>query len=468
MLSVKSFRAKTLKWILLSALLLTLIPVGTAQAAVNNFYNVIMQDGADPWMYKHTDGYYYFTKTTGDGVTLWRSKTISGVDAGEQKQVMSGCCGIWAPELHWINNKWYIYYAKDNGNNVNHRMYVLENSSADPFTGTWTDKGQITDSTNKWAIDGTVLNNGGNLYFLWSGWEGDTDGQQNLYIAHMSNPWTIDSARTKIATPQYSWETNTYPTVNEGPQVIVRNGTISLVYSASGSWTNGYCLGLITASTSSDLLSASSWTKRSTPIFSSANGIYGPGHHSFTKSKDGNEDWIIYHGARWDGAGWTRSVRAQKFTWNTDNTPYLGSPASPNTPITLPSGEAQHDRYEGESAFMSGGAYASSDTTASNGSKAGHIDAAGSYVEFTVQAPAAGNYVVAARTANGTSGQPMATFKLSINGGTGSTFYVVYSGWQNWTNATAKVYLNAGTNKVRFTRDTNYAEIDAIDVFPVQ
>jgi hypothetical protein len=131
-------------------------------------------------------------------------------------------------------------------------MFVIENTNADPFSGTFTWKGQITDATNKWAIDGTVLQHpSGQLYFIWSGWEGDVDERQIIYIAQMSNPWTVSSARVEIARPIYSWETNHRPYINEGPEVTVRNDIIVLVYSASGSWTDDYCLGLITASTSS-------------------------------------------------------------------------------------------------------------------------------------------------------------------------------------------------------------------------
>jgi GH43 family beta-xylosidase len=267
-MKIMNYRSK----LLLALCALLIFPMGqTTHAATvqNNFYNVVMQDGADPWVYKHTDGFYYFTKTTGGNVTIWKSAQLTTIDAAPTSVVNTGCCGIWAPELHYINGAWYIYYAKDDGDNVNHRMYVMENTSADPTQGTWQYKGQITDPTNKWAIDGTVLQVNGQLYFIWSGWEGDTNVRQNLYIAHMSNPWTIDSNRVEIARPTYAWETNHSPNVNEGPQVIVRNGVISLVYSASGSWTNDYCLGLITASTSSNLLNPASWGKRSQPIFQS-------------------------------------------------------------------------------------------------------------------------------------------------------------------------------------------------------
>lgn len=467
--SFLAWRGLSYRALIMLLLIALLLPAGAANAATHqgNFYNVIMQDGADPWIYRHTDGYYYFTKTTGNNVTIWKSASLTGIDAAPSRAIETGCCNIWAPEIHYINGAWYIYYAKDDGNNANHRMYVLQNTAADPMQGTWVDKGQITDSTNKWAIDGTVLQVDNQLYFIWSGWEGDSNVRQNLYIASMSNPWTISSNRTEIARPTYSWETNHSPNVNEGPQVIVRNGIISLVYSASGSWTNDYGLGLITASTSSNLLSASSWTKRNEPIFSSANGLYGPGHHSFTVSPDGKEDWIVYHVAKYNNAGWNREIRAQKFTWHSDNTPNLGAPIAPNTAIASPSGESMRVRYEGEEGTFGGGAYASSAAGSSGGSKAGHIDTAASFVEYTVYAASAGEYILAARTGNGTAGGGWASLNITINGTT-SPFHITNKGWDNWGLSTIRTHLNAGWNTVRFTKGTGYGEIDFFDLMPAE
>ncbi|WP_233476433.1 glycoside hydrolase family protein [Paenibacillus sonchi] len=51
---------------------------------VADFYNVIMQVGADPWVYKHTDGYYYNVFVNASGIMIRRAKTISGIDAGER------------------------------------------------------------------------------------------------------------------------------------------------------------------------------------------------------------------------------------------------------------------------------------------------------------------------------------------------------------------------------------------------
>ncbi|MGP0587285.1 family 43 glycosylhydrolase [Paenibacillus timonensis] len=410
---------------------------GTGGAKQSDFYNLLMQDGADPWVYKHTDGYYYFTKTTGSDVTVWKSASLTGLDAALRRVIPTGGHNIWAPELHYIEGAWYIYYAMDDGDNVNHRMYVMENTSADPTEGVWKQKGQITDSTNRWAIDGTVLQLDGQLYFIWSGWEGDVNVRQNLYIAHMSNPWTIDSERVEIARPTYAWETNHSPHVNEGPQVAIRNGTINLVYSASGSWTNDYCLGLITAEVGSDLLNPDSWHKRDEPIFVSGNGLYGPGHHSFTTSPDGTEDWIVYHVAKYKDAGWNREVRAQSFTWNEDNTPNLGVPVDPNVPLSLPSGEVDRTRYEADS-----------------------------HTEYSVEVTA-GEYVLLARAANGSPAGEVSYVELSVNSGTPVTLAVIPKGWENWGLSTARIQLKDGVNKLRFTKDRGEFELDSFDIMPL-
>ncbi|MCQ6562402.1 family 43 glycosylhydrolase [Paenibacillus mendelii] len=442
----------------------------------SDFHNVISQDGADPWMYKHTDGYYYYTRTTGNNVTIWRSKTLSGIESGEKKVVWTpptnnpnaaNCRSIWAPEIHFLSNAWYVYYSATtcaDTKDVNHRMFVLENTSADPFQGTFTDKGKITDSTDLWAIDGTVLNLAGQLYWFWSGWDSPYQNRQNIYVASMSNPYTLSSARTLISSPTLSWEMSQFPYINEAPQPIVKDNKVNLVYSADGSWSNNYNLGLLTASTTSNLLSAASWTKNNASVFSSGSGIFGPGHNSFTKSPDGTEDWLIYHAARWSGAGWTRNVRAQPFTWNADNTPNLSVPVSPNFPIRAPSGEPERKRYEAEEATIANGAKRVQDETASGRKKVGYIDNTNSYVEFDVTVESAGTYILLARTANGTNGSLSSAYNMSVNGGASQVVDIVYSGWGNWGTTVVEKTLTAGHNKIRFTKGANYAEIDYLDI----
>ena len=50
---------------------------------------------------------------------------------------------LWAPEMHRINNKWYIYFAADDGNMDNHQIYVIENEADIPTEGKFVMKGRI-------------------------------------------------------------------------------------------------------------------------------------------------------------------------------------------------------------------------------------------------------------------------------------------------------------------------------------
>jgi GH43 family beta-xylosidase len=247
---------------------------------------------------------------------------------------------VWAPELHFFNNKAYVYYAADDGNNANHRMFVAESTNAGP-TFSFVAKGKIYDATtDRWAIDGTVLETTNEaLYFIWSGWPGTTDGLQNLYIASMSDPMTINGPRVLLATPDRPWES----WIEEGPEVLQRNGTVFIVYAANLSWTDYECLGML-VNKDGNYLNPASWTKSASPVFATSvttNGaVYGPGHCGFTKSLDGTQDWIVYHAAKYSGAGWNRNIRMQSFTWSTNGYPNFGQPIPAGTPLAIPSGDA--------------------------------------------------------------------------------------------------------------------------------
>lgn len=295
----------------------------------------------DPW-FVFRNGYYYYCKCVEDGVEVWKSSSIELIDKGTKVQVWTAPTTgpyskeIWAPELHFINEHWYIYVTADDGNNDNHRMFVLESKTDDP-QGNYTFKGSIYDSTNKWAIDGTVLEtDNGELYFIWSGWPGDVNGIQNLYIAPMSNPWTISGERILISTPDYPWES----WINEGPQVLKHDGQIFIVYSANCSWTPDYCLGLLRYD-GGNFLNAASWKKLEKPVFvkyeDTSGGVYCIGHCSFVKSPSGREDWIIYHGKADASEGWKgRQTRAQKFGWLPNGLPDFGHPVPSNVLIEVP------------------------------------------------------------------------------------------------------------------------------------
>jgi GH43 family beta-xylosidase len=328
-----------------------------AQKPQQSFTNPLLPSGADPWVI-HQGGYYYYTNTNGSKLVIMKTKNLAELASAEKKTIWEPPPNtmhskeIWAPELHYINHKWYMYYAADDGNNNHHRLYVLENASADPLTGDWTFKGKVSDATDKWAIDGSLFSHKGQLYMIWAGWEGDENGQQDIFIAKMKNPWTIKGKRKKISSPLYEWEKHgdlhdpnnpPHVNVNEGPEILKHNNKLFLIYSASGCWTDFYALGMLTASANSNLLDARSWKKSLTPVFqqSVVNGVYAPGHNSFFKSPDGKEDWIVYHANSkpGQGCGGFRSPRMQKFTWNENGTPNFGIPVKENVPLAIPSQE---------------------------------------------------------------------------------------------------------------------------------
>jgi GH43 family beta-xylosidase len=114
-----------------------------------------------------------------------------------------------------------------------------------------------------------------------------------------------------------------------------------LIYSASGCWTESYCLGMLTAHADSNLLDPASWKKSPEPVLTARPEAqaFAPGHCSFFKSPDGTEDWIIYHAnsGPGQGCGRFRSPRAQRISWKADGTPDLGQPIPLATPIRRPS-----------------------------------------------------------------------------------------------------------------------------------
>lgn len=313
----------------------------------STFTNPVLTSGPDPWVIQK-NGTYYYTYTQGSKLVILETKNMSELASSKRYDVYTPPAGtaysknVWAPELHEINGKWYFYFAADDGSNANHRMYVVENSSPTPVEGTWEFKGKVSDVTNQWAIDGTILQLNGQLYMLWSGGNAGA-APQNIYIARMSNPWTISSEKVRISTPNYNWEKGG-AAINEGPQILINpQGQVFVVYSGSGYWVDGYCLGLLTLSVNGDPMVASNWTKKSTPVFSmkAASSAYGPGHNGFFTSPDGTEDWIIYHARNLPngGDGNGRNPRIQKFTWNTDGSPNFGEPVAINQPVLRPSGE---------------------------------------------------------------------------------------------------------------------------------
>src|SRR5882757_5198395 len=120
--------------------------------ADTTFTNPLLPGGPDPWVIQK-DSIYYYMNTLGNHLAIWSTNKMSQLSVAKSNTIwtppVTGAYSkeIWAPELHYFQGKWYLYFAADDGNNDNHRIYVLENDAADPLSANWAFKGKIADST---------------------------------------------------------------------------------------------------------------------------------------------------------------------------------------------------------------------------------------------------------------------------------------------------------------------------------
>ena len=311
--------------------------------------NPIIPQRADPHVMLHTDGWYYFTATAPeyDRIELRRARTLGELSTAEVKVVWrkhpSGPMGahIWAPEIHYIAGKWYVYFTAGRSENKwDIRLYVLENPSVNPLEGEWTEKGQIKVGWELFTLDATTFEHRGVRYLAWAQAVPGVKGT-NIYLAKMDTPWSITGTQVCLTKPDLPWE-HIGHAVNEGPSVLIKNGRVFMTYSASATDAN-YCLGLLTARADADLLNPASWTKSPAPVFKSdsAAGQYGPGHNCFTTTPDGRTDILVYHDRNYEKikgdplSNRDRATRAQVILWKPDGTPDFGTPV-PDGPAAGP------------------------------------------------------------------------------------------------------------------------------------
>ena len=264
---------------------------------------------ADPYILRHTDGQYYFTATVPeyDRLVLRRSSTLAGLANAPETEIWhkheSGVQSehIWAPELHFLDGKWYIYYSASDKDDIwALRPYVLVCEDRDPVTGRWTELGKMKRadedpfSFEDFSLDATVFENHGKRYYVWAEKVGTGKKISNLYIAEMERPDKLRTVQVLLTGPDYDWERVGF-WVNEGPAVIKRNGKIFLTYSASETGID-YCVGMLSIDENEDLLDPRKWKKERYPVLKTdvSLQIYGPGHNSFTVDEEGN-DIMVYH-----------------------------------------------------------------------------------------------------------------------------------------------------------------------------
>jgi GH43 family beta-xylosidase len=276
---------------------------------ITEYNSPFIEQRADPYVYRHTDGNYYFTASVPeyDKIILRKSDTLEGLADAKETEIwhkhregeMSK--HIWAPELHYLDGKFYIYFAAGREEDKwKIRPYVLECEGQDPMNDSWIERGMIQRSDDdiysfkSFSLDATILENKGERYYIWAEKVASGVGISNLYIAKMQSPTKLSTAQVLLTTPDYDWE-RVDIWVNEGPAVLKKDGKIFLIYSAAATG-ECYCMGMLSIDENDNLLDPRQWKKEKSPVLKSdrEKGFYGPGHNSFTKLPDGR-DVCVFH-----------------------------------------------------------------------------------------------------------------------------------------------------------------------------
>lgn len=340
---------------------------GQLTSAAEGYANPFIAERADPYIVDGENGYYYFTASYPaygsvdkgyDRIVLRCSQTIEGLAKAEEKTIWkahsSGIMAkhIWAPEMHKIGGKWYIFFAAGASSDVwEIRPYVLRCEGDNPYLDEWKECGQMQasagdkDSFTSFSLDMTYFECSGKHYVIWAEIKGDS----SLFMAEIdpSEPWKLTTRPILLTKPEYDWELVNHR-VNEGPAVLKTDKKVYVYFSASGTGSE-YCVGRMEADISSDLMNIKSWKKLDKPVLSTADlvGESGPGHNCFVRDSNG-DTLFVYHArptSHINKACGTyasdplydpcRHTRIRKVSFNSDGEPVINTVNEPYIPETL-------------------------------------------------------------------------------------------------------------------------------------
>lgn len=229
--------------------------------------------GADPSVIR-IGSIYYSVASDGASLHVSSADSVEGFANAERTRISDSLPNVWAPEFVKIGNAFHVYFAS--GNFTDQRMYTI--FSKEPTSG-YSSAIPLRLPDDKWAIDGVPFRFNDQWWFVWSGWEGDTNIEQNLYVARMTDPTTVSGPRYVISQPREPWERSVGdPYINESPQPILDpSGALHIVYSANGSWSTDYCLADLRLRADGYPGNAQDWYKSNGCLFASKPELLAPG-----------------------------------------------------------------------------------------------------------------------------------------------------------------------------------------------
>ena len=322
---------------------------------MSEYKNPFIEQRADPYIVKSPDGTYYFTASYPaykdelhgyDRIILRKSDTVQGLASAEEKTIWTArkdgimSRHIWAPEMHLIGNRWYIFFAAATSEDKwDIKPYVLGLKGKNPYEDPWQELGVMQKAEGDelsfrcFSLDMTYFEHNGRHYLIWA----QIEGCSSLFIAetYEDTPWRLKTKPVLLSKPEYDWEKVVYH-VNEGASVLKTDKKIYVFFSASGTGAE-YCIGRLEADTDAVLLDASAWTKLPSPVLCTADleNEAGPGHNCFVTDENGDL-LLVYHarpaehldgkcGTYWEESLYDpcRHARIKKVEFSENGTPVL-------------------------------------------------------------------------------------------------------------------------------------------------
>lgn len=300
--------------------------------------------GADPYVLKHDGTYYmYCTNAPNTGYVVYYSDDLVNWHSGgyclrkENIAVQpTASFGLWAPEVYEYNGTFYMLYTSNES-----LAFATSSSPLGPFTGT-----QTAMFPGMRTIDGHLFfDDDGKVYFYYvitKQWENGRTGNRIYGAEFDMSTLSLKTTPVELIAPKagtWEWAGGAY--VAEGPEMLKHNGKYYLSYSCNGYADHTYAIGYATSSSP-----LGTYTRYSgNPILkqSSSTGgekVYGPGHHCFTTSPDGNELFIVYHRHASNDVV-ERNICIDRASFDANGVLSVTGPTA--TPQAMPSGASTED-----------------------------------------------------------------------------------------------------------------------------
>ena len=297
------------------------------------------------------EGKYYYCQSSYVKVSLRCAGKLNELyDAPEHTIFYSGKDHqISAPRMYHLDDAWYIYYSSDDGDLSVRNIHIMRNPARSPLEGSWEHKAVLKTGIVK-SVHPSIFDRDGQLYLFFSGSMQKEDATiWDIYCCRLSDPWTISSRAESILSARLEWECQwaigdteqdiTPKREVEAPVCIYSKdkSKVLLYYAASEFLSQYYCEGMAFSDASADLTKAASWTKLPNPVFIQKPGsnLHGTGHISFVDGSDGEDLYFVYHAFNGDPVvnRSNRCPRIQKWSWDENGIPALGTPDSGSTPL---------------------------------------------------------------------------------------------------------------------------------------